>query len=120
MKNIGKGFDKSMAYSIGVDFGTLSGRAVLVDVKTGEERMLDLDGVFIAVGMTPETEIVSKLLQTDETGYIVAGEDCKTNIPGVFVAGDTRTKKVRQLVTAAADGAVAATGCANFISHSFF
>ena len=56
-------------------------------VKTGEERMLDLDGVFIAVGMTPETEIVSKLLQTDETGYIVAGEDTATSQPGIFAAG---------------------------------
>lgn len=84
-------------------------------VKTGEERMLDLDGVFIAVGMTPETEIVSKLLQTDETGYIVAGEDTATSQPGIFAAGDIRTKALRQIITAAADGANAAIAAQKYL-----
>lgn len=84
-------------------------------VKTGEERMLDLDGVFIAVGMTPETEVVSKLLQTDETGYIVAGEDTATSQPGIFAAGDIRTKALRQIITAAADGANAAIAAQKYL-----
>ena len=75
----------------------------------------DLDGVFIAVGMTPETEIVSKLLQTDETGYIVAGEDTATSQPGIFAAGDIRTKALRQIITAAADGANAAIAAQKYL-----
>lgn len=86
----------------------------------GQEESLSVVGVFVAIGSQPNNGMFSRWVEMDKYGYIVAGEDCKTNIPGVFVAGDTRTKKVRQLVTAAADGAVAATGCANFISHSFF
>ena len=84
-------------------------------VKTGEERILDLDGVFIAVGMIPETEVVSKLLQTDETGYIVAGEDTATSQPGIFAAGDIRTKALRQIITAAADGANAAIAAQKYL-----
>ena len=84
-------------------------------VKTGEERILDLDGVFIAVGMIPETEVVSKLLQTDETGYIMAGEDTATSQPGIFAAGDIRTKALRQIITAAADGANAAIAAQKYL-----
>lgn len=78
------------------------------------KRRLDVSGVFVAIGLEPQNQLFSTSLRLDGAGYIVAGEDCKTNIPGVFVAGDTRTKKVRQLVTAAADGAVAATEAAQY------
>ena len=78
------------------------------------KRRLDVSGVFVAIGLEPQNQLFSSSLRLDGAGYIVAGEDCKTNIPGVFVAGDTRTKKVRQLVTAAADGAVAATEAAQY------
>lgn len=66
--------------------------------------------VFVAIGRVPSTSFVKGLVEMDKDGYIVAGEDCKTSRPGVFVAGDCRTKQVRQLVTAAGDAAVAAEG----------
>lgn len=84
------------------------------NVKTGEISTIDVSGVFVAVGMVPDNEMYAPV-KLDKAGYIIAGEDCKTNIDGVFVAGDTRTKTLRQLVTAAADGAVAANEVANYI-----
>ncbi len=75
-----------------------------------KSRELEVDGIFVAVGKKPQAEIYSDLVKLDEKGYIEAGEDCKTSCPGVMVAGDCRTKSVRQLVTAAADGAIAASG----------
>lgn len=70
-----------------------------------ETENLELDGIFIAVGTDPNSEIAKKLVQTDGGGYIVAGEDCKTSVPGIFAAGDVRTKPIRQVVTAVSDGA---------------
>ena len=69
----------------------------------------DAEAVFVAIGRVPNTEFVRGLVEMDNEGYIVAGEDCKTSCPGIYVAGDCRTKSVRQLVTAAGDGAVAAS-----------
>ena len=80
----------------------------LKDVITGEETVLKLDGLFISVGRTPSTELFKGQLELDESGYIYAGESTLTNIPGVYAIGDVRTKAVRQIITAAADGAVAA------------
>lgn len=73
--------------------------------RTVEE--LAVDGVFIAVGMHPSSEVFNKAVPCDERGYIIAGEDCVTGVPGVFAAGDIRTKQVRQIITAVADGACA-------------
>ena len=87
----------------------------LKHTKNGKEQLLDLDGVFIAVGMVPETGIISKLLQTDENGYIVAGEDTLTSQPGIFAAGDIRTKALRQIITAASDGANAAFAAQKYV-----
>lgn len=81
----------------------------LQNKKTGEEKELSLDGVFIAVGIVPNTELFQNLVKLDESGYIVAGEDCVTSTPGIFAAGDIRTKQLRQVITAAADGANAVT-----------
>lgn len=75
--------------------------------QTNGERSLAVSGLFIAVGMEPETAFVKDTVKTDKAGYIVAGEDCKTSTDGIFVAGDVRTKSVRQIVTAVADGAYA-------------
>lgn len=75
------------------------------NVKEGTSSMVKVDGIFIAVGMHPTTEAFSGLVELDERGYVIADEDGVTSTPGVFVAGDSRTKKVRQIVTAAADGA---------------
>lgn len=83
--------------------------------KTGEKGTLAVNGVFIAVGTTPNANGISGLPETDEKGYIKAGEDCVTSIPGVFVAGDLRTKKLRQVITAAADGANAITSVQDFL-----
>ena len=85
----------------------LSG-AVLKDVTSGAESMLELDGLFISIGRDPATKLFAGQLELDKQGYIVAGESTETNVPGVFAVGDVRTKAVRQIVTAAADGAVAA------------
>ena len=73
--------------------------------KTGEEKEVKVDGIFIAVGIHPNTECFVNLVETDNKGYIMAGENCETSVPGIFVAGDTRTKELRQIITAVADGA---------------
>ena len=77
----------------------------LSDVNTGEESTIACDGVFVSVGRRPATEFLGGQVNLDETGYVVAGEDTKTNIPGVYAVGDMRTKELRQIVTAVADGA---------------
>lgn len=81
----------------------------LRDVHTGEEATLETNAVFVAIGLDPDTGIFRDALELDAAGYVAAGEDCKTNLPGVFVAGDNRRKPLRQIITAAADGAVAAS-----------
>ena len=85
------------------------------NIKTEETRDLDVDGVFVAVGMEPDTGIVKGMVKLDEAGYICAGEDCVTSIPGVFAAGDIRTKPLRQVVTAVADGACAASSAMKYL-----
>ena len=77
---------------------------------TGQAKQLEVDGLFIAVGQRPQNGPFSALLAADEDGYLLAGEDCKTSLPGVFAAGDCRSKGVRQLTTAVGDGAVAGAG----------
>ena len=79
----------------------------LKDVQTGEETVLAADGVFVSVGRKPATELVADQVELDKGGYIVAGENTATNIPGVYAVGDVRTKLLRQVVTAVADGAMA-------------
>lgn len=85
------------------------------DKITGDERQIHISGLFIAIGQVPENMMFSKLVQLDDGGYIKAGEDCRTNMEGIFVAGDTRTKAVRQLATAASDGAIAALAACEYI-----
>ena len=77
----------------------------LKQTKTGEEHQLDVDGVFIAVGTVPDTGFVKGLVELDAYGYIKASEDGRTSVPGIYAAGDIRTKELRQIITAAADGA---------------
>ncbi|MBQ8314921.1 MAG: thioredoxin-disulfide reductase [Lachnospiraceae bacterium] len=85
-----------------------NGRVESLCVNTPDgERVLPVSGVFVAVGMLPNTELLKGLVSLDEAGYVVAGEDCRADVPGVFAAGDLRTKHLRQVVTAAADGATA-------------
>lgn len=88
----------------------------LKNVKTGEKSEVELQGVFVAVGMLPNTSAFADgPLDLDATGYITAGEDCATNIAGVFAAGDVRTKSLRQIVTAVADGANAVSSVEHYL-----
>ena len=86
------------------------------NVQTGEEQQIDLQGIFVAVGNIPATDFVRGSVELDANGYFTAGEDTKTNIPGVFAAGDCRKKPLRQIVTAASDGAVAAYAAEEYLS----
>ena len=74
-----------------------------------------VDGIFIAVGLKPNTGLVRDIVECDEGGYIIAGEDCVTKTPGIFAAGDVRTKMLRQIVTAAADGANAVASAERYM-----
>ena len=78
------------------------------DKNTEKEKELSVSGIFIAVGQEPQSQIVQNMIDTDEGGYIISGEECYTNCSGIFTAGDCRTKSIRQLSTAVSDGAVAA------------
>lgn len=82
---------------------------------SGQETTLPVSALFVAVGLAPENSLFAGQVDLSEAGYIAAGEDCCTSCDGVFVAGDTRTKELRQIVTAAADGAVAATAAARWL-----
>lgn len=86
--------------------GKLTG-VKLRDVNTGEESVLECDGVFVCIGRAPATDLVRAQLTLDPSGYILADETTRTNLPGVFAVGDVRTKALRQVVTAVADGAMA-------------
>ena len=91
-------------------------KLILEDVKTGEKKELPVNGVFIAVGIHPDSELVAGLADRDPAGYVLAGEDCVTSCPGIFAAGDVRKKPIRQVVTAVADGANAATSAGAFVA----
>ena len=86
--------------------------------KTGETEEITLDGLFISIGREPATEMFKGQVDLDESGYIVADESTRTNIPGVFAVGDVRTKVLRQIVTAAADGAVASHYVEQFLAEN--
>ena len=90
--------------------------SVLVhDKKTESDRELEVQGIFIAAGTEPNIALVKGLLEQDERGYILAGEDTTTSVEGVFAAGDVRAKQLRQVITAAADGASAVTSVEQYI-----
>ena len=91
---------------------------VLKDVNTGEEKQIDCDGVFVSIGRKPATELVAGQIALDAGGYIVADETTKTEIGGVFAVGDVRTKLLRQVVTAVADGAVAAHMAEEYLAEN--
>lgn len=84
------------------------------NLKTEELSSLPVTGVFVAVGIRPSTELVRDLVRCDEGGYVLAGEDCATSVPGLFAAGDVRKKPLRQIATAVADGANAAVAAGNY------
>ena len=94
-------------------------RLFLRNKKTGEDFHIPVSGVFVAIGQIPQNEIFDGLVRLDENGFILASEDCMTSHPGIFAAGDCRTKEVRQLTTAAADGSVAALAACKYLSMNF-
>jgi thioredoxin reductase (NADPH) len=98
-------------------------KVTVEDVKTGEETLIEAEegqnfGFFVFVGMKPQTELFEGLLEMDEKHYIITDENMHTNIPGVFAAGDVRRKKLRQVVTATADGAIAAIEAEVYIQEN--
>ena len=87
------------------------------NVATGEYENIEADGVFVSIGRKPASELYHGQIKLDENGYVIAGEDTKTNISGVFAIGDLRTKKLRQVVTAVADGALAVSGVQEYLAE---
>lgn len=92
---------------------------VLRNTLDNQETKLEVDGVFVAIGQIPSGNDIAKDVVRDEYGYIIAGEDMETNIQGVFVAGDVRQKKIRQVITACSDGAIAAEMANEYILNEF-
>ena len=88
--------------------------AINITRSNGEQK-LEVDGIFIAVGLLPQNEAFADAVTLNEGGYVVSGEDCLTSAEGIFVAGDCRTKRIRQVATAAADGAVAALAACSYL-----
>lgn len=111
--------------NIAVFFNTsvtgLYGETSLEKIKITSETVsefLDISGLFAAIGRLPQNHAFSDVVTLDEQGYIIAGENCLTSSLGIFAAGDCRTKELRQLVTAASDGAIAATAAVHFLNHT--
>lgn len=87
----------------------------IINTETKEEKTLFVDGIFVAIGQVPENEPFKAVSSLDDYGYIISGEECESGTEGVFVAGDCRTKKVRQIATAVSDGAIAAVNACKYI-----
>lgn len=90
-------------------------QATVTNVKTEEKRLLDVDGVFIAIGSNPNTDLLKEKVEMDRGGYIATGENCMSNVNGVFAVGDLRQKSLRQVITACGDGATAVFNAERFI-----
>lgn len=96
--------------------GALTG-VRLRDVNTGAQSVADCDGVFVSIGRKPASGLVQAQVELDEGGYVVAGEDTRTSLPGVYAVGDVRTKQVRQVVTAVSDGAAAVHAAEEYLGQ---
>ena len=91
--------------------------AIEISNLDGSKKEINVSGLFVAIGKIPENDIFKDIIEIDENGYILASEHCHTNIDGIFVAGDNRTKMLRQLVTATSDGAIAATEAIHYLEN---
>lgn len=98
----------------GLEGGDFLTAAVVGDLMSGKEVLLPLKGLFVSIGQVPDNRRFADCVRLDESGYVLASEDCRTSADGIFAAGDCRTKAVRQLVTAAADGAVSALAACRY------
>jgi thioredoxin reductase (NADPH) len=96
---------------------TFVNKLKLSDVKTGKESFLELDGVFVAIGLVPNTSYLKGIVDMDEKGSIIVNGRMETSVPGIYAAGDIRVNSIRQVIAAAGDGAVAALSAANFIEN---
>jgi len=94
--------------------GNLTGLRIQ-DSDTGNEKVIPVDGVFLAVGLMPENEPFGHMAYLNDWGYFDSGEDCRTATEGLFVAGDCRSKRIRQVVTASSDGAIAAMAACSYL-----
>lgn len=94
---------------------SIKGSDTLSSIILNDKKELVVDGLFIAIGLIPDTNYLKDLIKCDDAGFVLS-DDTKTNMPNIFVAGDVRTKSVRQLITAASDGAISATNCINYIN----
>ncbi len=92
---------------------TLTG--IEISDKSGNQKQLNVDGMFVAIGLIPQNEAFENIIKLDDRGYVQSDENCLTNADGIFVAGDCRTKKIRQVATAAADGAIAALAACDYL-----
>ena len=108
----------NVEFILGSNVTKINGEEKLENIEINNKRTLDVSALFIAVGREPKIDFAEVL--KDVNGYVQAGEDCKTNIDGIFVAGDVRTKSTRQIVTAVSDGAVAATAAIKYLSGGFY
>lgn len=97
----------------GTSVSEIRGENAVSEAVLSDGQVLKVSAVFVAIGYEADSGFLNGQVEMTKEGYVVAGEDCRTNVPGVFIAGDLRTKEVRQIVTAAADGAVAALGAAD-------
>ena len=100
---------------LGSDIAELNGEDKLTGIALADGRSIEVDALFVSIGRVPHCDFCVDL-KLDDEGYIVANESCETNIPGIFVAGDVRTKQLRQIVTATADGAAAAEAAIRFLN----
>ena len=96
---------------------TFVNKLKLADVKTGEESFLELNGVFVAIGLVPNTSYLKGIVDMDEKGSVIVNDKMETSVSGIYAAGDIRVNAIRQVIAAAGDGAVAAVSAANFIEN---
>lgn len=90
-------------------------KGIIISDNSGSAKQLDIDGMFVAIGLVPQNEAFSSIINLDDRGYVTSDENCLTSADGIFVAGDCRTKRIRQVATAAADGAVAALAACDYL-----
>lgn len=100
-------------------FGSKLEGLLVTNVHSGEQQVIRCDGIFVSIGRKPSTELVANQLALDNNGYVIADESTRTNLPGVFAVGDVRTKALRQVVTAVADGAMASHYAEEYLAQTY-
>ena len=109
---------KNVEFILGSSVQEVLGQRKLEEIQLTNGRKFNISGLFVAVGSTPVSDLIKDYVQRDEKGYVIAGEDGITSSPGLFVAGDVRTKKLRQVITAVSDGANAAVSAIQYLKFS--